>query len=53
MLPATGSALVVGPRLGGVLQPANGGAAQQAPDCDARVSALLKASATSLDTEGA
>jgi hypothetical protein len=44
-------ALVGGPRYGGVLQPAQ--QAQQAPDCDARVTALCKASSNALDSEGA
>lgn len=44
-------ALVGGPRYGGVLQPAQ--QAQQAPDCEGRVTALCKASSNALDSEGA
>ena len=54
MLPSGGSALVGGPRHGGVLQPVHVGAAPQvAPETESRVSALCKASSTMLDTEGA
>ena len=52
MLPS-GSALVGGPRLGGVLQPVQAGAAQQVPDCEARVTALCKSTANTFDAEGA
>ena len=54
MLPSGGSALVGGPRHGGVLQPMHVGAAPQVPpETEHRVSALCKASSTMLDKEGA